>query len=128
LEDTRYGAFALLEFLLLKSFGQRSNPKVLAKFLKFERAGGLELNFYRCAWKQIKEISELLTCRILTGDQLVNKAQVGAWEKRLRGIEVLAEFLHQMIRSGVGQMVKRNSERTLFLVGQQIGLGGKNLP
>src|SRR2546422_696414 len=55
------------------------------------------------------------------------KAQVGAWEKRLRGIEVLAEFLHQMIRSGVGQMVKRNSERTLFLVGQQIGLGGKNL-
>jgi hypothetical protein len=72
-------------------------------------------------------MTELLTCRILTGDQLVNKAQAGTWENRLRRIELLAEFLHQTIGRGVGQMVKRNGEGALFLVGKQIGLGGKNL-
>ena len=56
MKDTRYeiGASALLEFLLLESLSQRLNPKVLAKFLKLERTRGLELNFHRCAWKQIK--------------------------------------------------------------------------
>jgi len=72
-------------------------------------------------------MTELLTCRILTGDQFVNKAQVGAGENRGRRVEVLAEFLRQMIRRGVGQMVERNGEGPFFLVGKQIGLGGKNL-
>ena len=71
--------------------------------------------------------SELLTRRILTGDQFINKAQVGAGENRVGRVEVVTEFVYQMIRRGVGQMVKRNGEGTLFLVGKQIGLGGKNL-